>query len=219
MDNLYLFLQPRRFFALKVLGFSLLMVLICSQLRAQLSIPTVGVPVTQNFDGMGTSATATLPTGFVLSNATPPDWVGGTTTTGRAAGTTGAGIITSSSAGDSYNFANGVTGSATDRSLGFLNSGSFSSPRSIILKIKNNTGGPIGQLAVTFDYEKYRSGKRQFDWTFFHGNTSTPSIAAAAGIKHIPVILITQLFLTLHSELQNHLTLPGFLYRQILCII
>src|SRR5258705_9021555 len=77
----------------------------------QLSITSTGTAFTQNFDGMGSSATATLPTGFKVNTTT--DWATGTTATTQAAGTTGAGVLTSGSAGGTYNFANGVTASST----------------------------------------------------------------------------------------------------------
>src|SRR5207253_2303332 len=48
------------------------------------------------------------------------------------------------------------------------------------------TGVTIDSLVITFDYEKYRSGSRQYDWTFFHGATSSPTIAATAGDQSYP---------------------------------
>lgn len=151
-----------------VIFFTILSVGIWQKSWGQLSVTSTGTAFTQNFDGMGSSATATLPTGFVVSSGTI--YSGGTTATTLAAGTTGAGVLTGVSAGGTYNFANGITASATDRSLGFLTSGGFTSPRTIMLQITNNTGSTISSLSITFDYEKYRSGTRQFDWTFFSGS-------------------------------------------------
>lgn len=162
---------PRNLFLLVLLSF------VQYRAASQIVITSNGTAYTENFDGMGSSATATLPTGFRSGT----DWNSGATATTLAAGTTGSGALTGSSSGGIYNFGNGVNASATDRSLGFLNTGSFTSPRSIILKITNNTGGTIGSLSIAFDYEKYRSGSRAWDWTFFHGNTITPSISATAG--------------------------------------
>ncbi|WP_165761290.1 cadherin-like beta sandwich domain-containing protein [Niastella koreensis] len=154
-----------------------MLLIACPGLFAQISINTTGTAVTENFDGMGSSATAALPTGFKIG----PDWTLGATATVLAAGTTGTGVLSSSSGGNVYNFANGVTATATDRAPGFLNSGSFTSPRSIMLAVTNNTGSTITSLTISFDYEKYRSGSRQWDWNFFHGNTSTAATAATAG--------------------------------------
>ncbi|OYV02814.1 MAG: hypothetical protein CFE26_21770, partial [Verrucomicrobiales bacterium VVV1] len=79
------------------------------------------------------------------------------------------------------NWANGITGSSTDRSLGFLTTGSFSSPASIVYAFTNNTGSTVTSLALTWNYEKLRSGSRAFDWTFFHGSSSSPTTAATSG--------------------------------------
>ncbi|MBS0661071.1 MAG: lamin tail domain-containing protein [Verrucomicrobia bacterium] len=67
-----------------------------------------------------------------------------------------------------------------------MTTGSFSSPQSITFAFTNNTGGVIGSLAVSFDYEKTRSGTRQFDWTFFHGSSSNPTTSASAGDQSYP---------------------------------
>jgi hypothetical protein len=147
-----------------------------------LIINTLGTTINQNFDGMGSLSAAAIPTGFRVNvNNQSPDWNTGDVATNQSAGTSGSGIITGSSPGGRYNFANGVTGTSTDRAVGFLNSGSQFTPNHLILKITNNTGSTIGALNISFDYEKYRSGSRQFDWTFFHGASSNPNIAAASG--------------------------------------
>lgn len=157
----------------------ILIILISSELlQAQVSLTTNST--TQDFNGIGTSGTATLPTGFRVNSTA--NFSTGTSATTQAAGTTGTGILTGTSGGGTYNFANGVTGSSTERAIGFLTSGSFSSPRSILFAFTNNTGGVIDNLTINWDYEKYRSGSRAFDWTFFHGSTATSvNVAAVIG--------------------------------------
>ena len=147
-----------------------------------ISITAVGTPVTENFDGMGSAATATLPIGFKIGT----DYITGTGATTLAYGTSGTGIVTGSSSGGTINWANGVTASATDRALGFLTTGSFTSPRSVICAIRNTTGQAITSLQLSWTYEKYRSGSRAFDWTFFHGSTSTVTNSATAGNESYP---------------------------------
>lgn len=170
-----------RLFFLQRGGFFILNLLVLMALPGvgwgQINMTSTGTAFTQNFDGMGSTAAATIPGGFKIGT----DWSSGTTVTGAAAGTSGTGILTGTSGGNTYNFANGITASSTDRALGFLNSSGFTSPRSIVLKIDNNTGGTIQTLNISWDYEKYRSGTRQFDWTFFHGSTVTPTTAATGG--------------------------------------
>lgn len=149
---------------------SLFAVFACSISFAQLTINNLNTANTENFNGMGSSATATLPTGFRVN--TSSNWDTGTSATTQAAGTSDTGALTGTSAGGIYNFANGVTASSTDRALGFLTTGSFSSPRNILFAFTNNTGSTVTEIDLAWVYEKYRSGTRAFDWTFFHGATA-----------------------------------------------
>ncbi len=142
----------------------------------QLSITGTSV-FSENFNGIGSSATASLPSGWRASSAT---YSLATTTTGAAAGTSGTGVITGSSGGNIYNFANGVTASSTDRALGILNSGSFTSGKCIHLQVTNNTGSTITGFTINFDYEKYRSGTREWTWTF---QTSTDGTTYGSAIS------------------------------------
>ncbi len=161
--------------------FLFLTVLLIGQLVVgQVSITSS--PYSQNFT-IGSSATASLPSGFKFGNNTT-DWTaaGNVTATAVAAGTSGTGALTGSSSGNYYNFANGVTASSTDRAIGVLTTGSFSSPRDVFFAFTNNTGSTVTSIDLTFDYEKYRTGTRAWDMTFFHGNTETNiNTAATAG--------------------------------------
>jgi len=144
-----------------------LLVLLSFGAHAQLTLTGSGA-VTQDFS-LGTSATAALPTGFQLAGGASPTYgnAANTTATTQAGGSSGTGALSSSSAGGAYNFANGVTASSTERALGFLTSGSYSSPRHILLAVRNGTGQTLSSLLVEFDIEKYRTGTRAFDWQFF----------------------------------------------------
>ena len=140
---------------------------------------TNNTAVVQNFNSIGSTTTASLPTGFKIGT----DWsaVTATTATTVAYGTSGTGLVASNSTGGAVNWANGVLASSTDRSIGFLSTGTYTSPKSIIYAFTNNTGSTVTSLNLSWNYEKYRSGSRAFTWTFFHGNTSTATIAATAG--------------------------------------
>ena len=148
-----------------------------STLASTMSLSVLGTAVTENFNGMGTSATASTPTGIRIGT----DFNTGTTATTLTYGNTGTGVVTSTSSGGAINWADGIAGSATDRALGFLSTGSYTSPRSIVAAFKNNTGSTITNLTIDWKYEKYRSGTRAFDWTFLHGASSTPTTAATDG--------------------------------------
>ncbi|GAA3984955.1 hypothetical protein [Hymenobacter antarcticus] len=144
-----------------------LLLLLSLGARAQLQL-TTSSSVTQNFDGLGSSATAALPPGFELTGGSAPVYGTGTTTaTTQAGGTSGTGALTSTSSGGAYNFATGVTASSTDRALGFLSTGSYLSPRHVLLAVRNSAGQTLTDLEVAFDLEKYRTGTRAFDWQFY----------------------------------------------------
>jgi hypothetical protein len=99
---------------------------------------------TQNFDSM---ASTTLPTGWLAN---------GSATVSLTATT-----LNSSSAGGTYKFT-----TAADNAIGLLNSGSFTTGKTITFVYTNSTGGTIEQLDLEWNYEKYRSGSRAWDWAF-----------------------------------------------------
>ena len=155
--------------------------------HAQVSITTLGTPVSENFDTIGNSATATLPTGWRVDSATQTAvYASATTTTTRSAGTTGTGALNGTSSGGTYNFANGANASSTDRAVGFLSSGSYASPRNLFVQVTNNSGATITNLTIDFDIEKYRSGSRAFSINFFSSADGTNWTAQPAGDQAYP---------------------------------
>jgi hypothetical protein len=150
--------------------FSLLILLFVGFLGwGQISITAANSPISEDFNSMDKTATATLPSGWKMGT----DWGTATTTTTHYGGTSGTGILTGTSGGGFYNFADGIAASSSDRAIGFLTSSGYSSPRSIMCAIINNTGSSINAIRLTWKYEKYRSGTRAFGWTFFHGSNSS----------------------------------------------
>src|SRR6476620_10715581 len=90
-------------------------------LSAQISIANT-TTITENFDAMGTSATASMPSNWKMSvtGAASPTWAAaGNFTAVNAAASTGA-----PTAGARYNWGT----SSTDRAPGIMTSGSFASP-------------------------------------------------------------------------------------------
>lgn len=170
-------IQLLRFGKPGLIAFLLGLQVLISSTQAQAVFSQVNTNYSVDFNSMGTSSGATLPTGFRIGT----NWSSGSSVTTQAAGTSGTGVISSSSSGACYNFGNGVTATATDRALGFLSSGSYTSPQSIIYAFTNSTGQTITSLTISWNYEKYRSGGRAFDWTFFHGNTTAAATAFANG--------------------------------------
>ncbi len=131
----------------------------------------------QNFDGMGTSATVNaLPGGWGFNAAAT--YADATTDTTRGAGSTGTNAVASGSAGGAYMLVSGVLASGTDKSIGYISSSGFSDNRNILFGFVNNTGSVITELSLSFDYEKYRSGTATRDWAFF-GSTSDTAWGSA----------------------------------------
>jgi hypothetical protein len=107
-------------------------------------LTALNVPATENFDGMGTSTTATTPTGFGIQDANTTT-VDGATTQGASTGTP--------TAGGSYNWGQNGT---SDRALGFMFNGSGYDSKSVVAAIKNSTGSTGTIFEISFDYEQYR---------------------------------------------------------------
>ena len=146
----------------------------------------------QNFDGMTptfdtfTNSTSALPTGWKFEGGTSPSFgsVNATSAVTQNAGTSGTSrVLTSSVSGGAYLFVNGALASGTDKGIGFITTGSYSSPRSIMFQYTNNTGYDISSFTASWDYEKYRSGARPIDWTFFSSTDGTNWSAVTAGNK------------------------------------
>lgn len=106
------------------------------------SLTTLGVASTQNFDTLANTGTSsTLPTGWYLSE------------TGSNADTTYAAGTGSSNAGNTYSF--GAAGSA-ERAFGGLLSGSLNP--TIGACFTNNTGSTITSVAISYTGEQWRLG-------------------------------------------------------------
>ncbi len=109
---------------------------------AQVSIPSFGSPVTQDFDTLASSGTSSsVPAGWAFAEAG---------TNANATYTAGTG---SGNAGDTYSF--GAT-AAPERAFGGLQSGSLIP--TVGASFQNNTGGTITSLLVAYTGEQWRLG-------------------------------------------------------------
>ncbi|MDB6026329.1 MAG: large protein, partial [Verrucomicrobiales bacterium] len=133
----------------------------------------------QNFDTMGTGTN--LPAGWLMS---PP---------GAASPTFGAvnnsNIVTqvSSSGGPTtggrYNW--GTSTNSGDRAIGFMTSGSYASPSSIMSGFYNATGSNIVALTLSFDTERYRINSNTASNSFYlstDGTNWTPYTVGDSGV-------------------------------------
>lgn len=117
----------------------------------------------QNFDGMGIPATATttssLPADFRVDNPAAVRTVGtfaaALTSTARAGGAS----LSTTAANGIYNFGAGTaTLGNSDRSVGFLSSGTATSSGNLYAQLVNNTGNDLSGLQISYNVEKYRMG-------------------------------------------------------------
>lgn len=144
-------------------------------LPAQIAIGVFGTPVTENFDSIGATATATLPSNWLTTAAgnSSVTWTDAT----NVSETTKAANSGSPTAGGRYNWGQ----SSTDRALGFMTSSGFASPNNILAHFSNTTGSTIDQLSLSFDYERYRINTSAASISFFHSTDGASWTPASAG--------------------------------------
>jgi len=107
-----------------------------------IDLTAVNVAHTEDFDGMGTSASAPTPTGFAIQD--------GNTTTVSSSVTQEA-SSGSPTPGGSYNWGQ----STSERALGLMFSSGYNS-KSIVAAVRNSTGTAGNVFEISFDYEQYR---------------------------------------------------------------
>src|SRR5688572_21458399 len=176
---------------------------IASLSSAQISITSSGA--TQNFDGIGTTATASLPTNWKMTAAgdSAPTWASATnvttTTQGASSGTP--------ATGGRYNWGNGTI--TTDRAIGFMSSGSYNSPNSIMAFFQNNTGSTMTSATISFDFERYRINTAACAITFFYSTDGSTWTAAAAGDSGVFTTAANAYTFTGGTVVSKNFTLTG----------
>lgn len=133
---------------------------------------TTASAVLQDFNSVGTSTTAALPSGWKMSAAgagsfTSLNYNAAANLTATSQGASSGSPVT----GGRYNW--GTTG-GTDRSIGFMTSGSYASSNSILVGYTNSTGLDIVDLSVSYTIERYRRNTANASVTFAT-NTSASS--------------------------------------------
>jgi hypothetical protein len=134
----------------------LVLLTICTSLVwAAIPIST-STPYIQNFDAIGTSTTATLPTDFKADIQTAVRTVGNFATAGTATTRSGGTNLSTTAANGIYNF--GSTADNNERAVGFLSSGSATQSGNLYAQLQNNTGSAVTALQISYNVEKYRNG-------------------------------------------------------------
>ena len=141
----------------------------------QISIPNT-TPVTENFDSMGVSATASLPSNwkFSAAGAAAPTW----SAAGNFTAVTQQASSGSPTTGARYNWGNAST---TDRSLGVMTSGGYASPNSIMAYYRNTNASAITQLSITYNLERYRINTAAASVQFYYSTDGSTWNAITAG--------------------------------------
>ena len=154
MENAYFFqrlaLRRNKSF-LKFFGLLAVMLLVVNgNVWGQVNI-SAGSTITQNFS-IGTSATATLPSGWkVDKNATVRTvgtYAGAVSTTEKSDGNS----MSTTAANGIYNYGAGAAASATDRAIGGLSSKSESKSVNVYVQLTNNGSAAISNFSLSPDY-------------------------------------------------------------------
>ncbi|HEV7889401.1 MAG TPA: hypothetical protein VGP08_02120 [Pyrinomonadaceae bacterium] len=150
-----------------------------------INLNTVETPVVENFNTIGTTATATLPADFKADKNVGRRTVGAYATAGTATEQT-AGGGTNPTTGGIYNFGAGTNNTGTERAVGFLGSGSVNGGN-LYAKYTNTTGSPITALRISYDVEKYRNGTNAagFRFQLFYSTTGATGSWTNAGANFL----------------------------------
>lgn len=142
----------------KVYFFLAVLLLAGSAVSAQINLTNASPTISENFDGIGTSATATLPSNWRASKSATQRQVtaysAAVTATEQVAGNSMAAAATNGI----YNYGAGVAASATDRAVGGISSGSASKSVNVYTFMSNAGTTSITDFTISYKAEKYRDG-------------------------------------------------------------
>lgn len=163
--------------------------------------------ISENFDGMGVEATATLPTGWRIDKQlSAPRTVGTFGVAVEQTEQTGGNNIASNAKNGIWNFGAGNAAESTDRAIGGISTGVANATRciNVYLHIRNTGSSDIQGLNVAYDIEKYRKGNNAAGfaaqlyhspdgvlwstagddfYTFFAADNATEGYANAPGVS------------------------------------
>jgi hypothetical protein len=157
-------------------------------LFAQVNIQA-GQNVTQNLDGIGTSATATLPAGWKADKNNSVRFVGtysaAVTATEQRAGNG----MSGSAANGIYNYGAGPADTATDRAVGFISSSSATKSGNVYVQLTNNGSSAINSFTISYNVEKYRTGSNPVGFSiqmYYSSDGATWTSAGSSFLTSFP---------------------------------
>ena len=124
-----------------------------------------GGTVTQNFDGLGTSATASMPTDWKVDKNNTVRSVGSYSAAATATEQRAGNNMATNAPNGIYNFGAGEAASATDRAVGGISSKDASKSVNIYVKLTNNGSSAISDFTISYNVEKYRNGSNSAGFT------------------------------------------------------
>src|SRR3954469_4305444 len=137
---------------------AMIFVALCAD-QAIAAIPvSTGSAYNQNLDGIGTTATATLPTDFRVDKQTASRTLGTYAAAVTNTSLVGGANLSTSAGNGIYNFGSGTNTTGPDRAIGWVSSGSGTGSGNLYAQLVNNTGGSLSALQISYKVEKYRSG-------------------------------------------------------------
>jgi len=119
---------------------------------------TVGQTISQNFDMIGGSATATLPTDWRADRNTSIKAVGAYSAAVTASERNSGNSMSATASNGIYNYGAGDATTATDRAIGFLSSSSGTKSGNLYAKLTNVGSTAISAFDISYNVEKYRTG-------------------------------------------------------------
>jgi fibronectin-binding autotransporter adhesin len=167
-----------REFTRKTAAITAMVAVMADSVTAQISVDSAMLTsgYSQNFDSMGTSGTAALPSGWKMTAVGAGTTAGWSTATNLTAVSAQASSSTPTTGGR-YNWGS----STTDRAAGFMTSGGYASPNGLLFALTNSTTTTITGLTLGFDYERYRINTAAASVTFFTSTDGATWSALTAG--------------------------------------
>ena len=142
----------------------------------QINIPANSL-TKENFNAIGSSATATLPASWKMSSAGTGASSGYATGTNVTA-TTQAASSGTPTTGGRYNWA---TTPGTDRAIGFMSDAGYADGNAIFADYKNTTGATITSVNLSFNIERYRINTGTAFVSLFSSTDGSTWTARSAG--------------------------------------